>query len=164
MLCVYAYSVSAKMALTVAHTVTNIAGTPEGRNKLLLTCLLSLITCDYKCTILGGIWAAQHPHCMRCASRIDLHSVYNAGTVKPVLLMYVSLKNKQPNKQTSHYPPLLLTSVIQNADSQNEILSLAAQHYGKLLITRQSQEQSGAVNEAVLTPSNQSKPPQILSV
>lgn len=35
----------------------------------------------------GGIWAAQHPHCMRCASRIDLHSVYNAGTVKPVFLI-----------------------------------------------------------------------------
>lgn len=41
----YAYSVSAKMALTVAQTVTNIAGTPEGRNKLLLTRSRSL-TCD----------------------------------------------------------------------------------------------------------------------
>lgn len=33
----YAYSVSAKMALTVAQTVTNIAGTPEGQKELLQT-------------------------------------------------------------------------------------------------------------------------------
>lgn len=37
-------------------------------------------------------------------------------------------------------------------------------HYSKLLIIGQSHERSGAVNEAELTPSNQSKPPQILSV
>lgn len=33
--CMQAYSVSAKMALTVAQTVTNIAGTPEEQSKLL---------------------------------------------------------------------------------------------------------------------------------
>lgn len=39
-----------------------------------------------KCYYIGRLWAAQHPHCMRCAYIIYLHSVYNAGTVKPILM------------------------------------------------------------------------------
>lgn len=33
---------------------------------------------------MGRTWVAQHPHCMRCAYLTNTHSVYNAGTVKPI--------------------------------------------------------------------------------
>lgn len=35
--------------------------------------------------LMSRTWVAQHPHCMRCAYVTYMHSVYNAGTVKPTI-------------------------------------------------------------------------------
>ena len=93
------YSVSARVALTLAHTVTNMAGTPEGQSTTLMTHACKLGTSiswhanissllkiqdnkthfspDAVCLMMTdvcGDLAIQHPHCMRCATQL-LHTV-----------------------------------------------------------------------------------------
>lgn len=73
----------------------------------------------------GGIWAAQHPHCMRCASRIDLHSVYNAGTVKPVFLIDFSIICFLTNKEIADECYKRLFSQIQTIEIKLYLIATA---------------------------------------
>lgn len=51
---------------------------------------------------MGRTWVAQHPHCMRCAYVTYTHSVYNAGTVKPIFI-YTDMSHFPLSSPTYQY-------------------------------------------------------------